>query len=420
MTDIFISYSSYDYLIAGILHDRLEAVGFKLWWDQRIVLGEPYKDEIMTALNNAKVVVVLWTPDSTNSEWVQKEAKRAIHLRKYVPLKYRCEQVPDEFRALQYKDITKWNSKSDHDDFRKLIDGIKEVIDARNERERHQTFKVQITGKDGKFRTEEVRPFKTFKDHDGPRLVVIPPGQFYMGAPDGADGERDAEPSERPQHLVRVQRPFAIGKYPVTLAEWNRARSRSDAIKHAPKNMGSDDDTPVTGVSWLDAITYIEWLSVATGQRYRLPTEAEWEYVCRARTKGPFAIPELSLRSARYDARGVYLDSKPSNKLLSRTELHPANVTACALNNFNVAGMHGNVWEWTQDHWHTDYSGDKPIDGTAWEDVGPGENRLHRVVRGGSYKSLPQHLRSAQRGHRHPRHRQPNVGFRVVRDLSLE
>lgn len=420
MTDVFISYSSYDYLIGGILQDRLKAAGFTVWWDQRIVPGEPYTDEIMTALNNAKTVVVVWTPDSINSEWVQKEAKRAIHLRKYVPLKYRCDHVPDEFRALQYIDISKWNSEPDHSDFKKLVIGLREVIDARAERQRQETFKVSLTGKDGKLQAKEVRAYKTVKDHNGPRLVVIPPGNFYMGTADGPDGEKDADPSERPQHLVRLNKPFAIGKYPVTFAEYNLARSLSDDLKHAPKNATADDNTPVTGVSWFDAIAYLDWLSAATRQKYRLPTEAEWEYVCRAHTKGPFGIAELSLNSARYDARGVYLDSKRSAKPFGPSDLHPANVTACALNNFNVAGMHGNVWEWTQDHWHPDYSGDKPVDGRAWEDVGAGENRRHRVVRGGCYKSLPQHLRSAQRGHRHPRHRQPNVGFRVVRELTSE
>jgi formylglycine-generating enzyme required for sulfatase activity len=420
MNDVFISYSSYDYLIAGIMYDRLKAAGFTVWWDQRITPGEPYKDEIMTELNNAKAVVVVWTPDAVNSEWVQKEARRAIQLRKYVPLMYRCENVPEDYRALQYIEVTRWNADPEHHDFRKVVTGIKDIIASHAQRQDLQQLSVSVTDRNGGQTIKTFRPFQTFRDYSGPTLVVIPSGRFFMGSAEGPEAEKDAERFEHPQHLVVVAKPFAIAKFPVTIREWLAATKSEVGPKHAPPTLEGADNFPVTCVNWNDADRYAEWLSGLTGQRYRLPSEAQWEYVCRGGTHGPFGIPELSLNSARYDARGVYMGSRKPTKSIRASDVHLTNVTACATNNFNVSGMHGNVWEWTQDHWHDSYSGDKPTDGTAWEDSGPREKKLHRVVRGGSYKSLPQHLRSAQRAHRHPRHRQPTVGFRLARDLTPE
>lgn len=420
MNDVFISYSSHDYLIAGILNERLRTAGFSVWWDQRITPGEPYRNEIMAELNNAKAVVVVWTPDAINSDWVQREARRAIQLRKYVPLKYRLSDIPEDYRALQYIEITRWNAEAEHHDFKRIAAGIGAIISARAQRQSLNIFAVALTGRNGEVQTKKLKPFQTFRDHGGPPLVVIPPGRFFMGTPDGAEAEKDAELCERPHHLVEIPKPFAIGKYPVTVREWLLASRASGGPRYTPPNDFDDDNVPVTCVNWEDAQGYLDWLSRLTGQRYRLPSEAEWEYACRGGTDGPFGIPELSLNSARYDARGVYMGSRKPTRPIKSADLRPTNVTACAGNNFNVSGMHGNVWEWTQDHWHRDYSGDKPHDATAWEESGPGEKRLHRVVRGGSFKSLPQHLRSAHRGHRHPRHRQLTVGFRVVRDIAQE
>ncbi|MEO0827442.1 MAG: SUMF1/EgtB/PvdO family nonheme iron enzyme [Cyanobacteria bacterium J06635_15] len=220
-------------------------------------------------------------------------------------------------------------------------------------------------------------------------LVMIPGGSFMMGSPDG-QGDDD----ERPQHKVTIK-PFLMGKYPVTQAQWKAVAAlpkiERDLKAEPPSFKGND--RPVEKVSWDDAMEFCERLSKQTGREYRLPSEAEWEYACRAGTTTPFYFGE-SLTSEQANFRGGQTTDVGS---------YPAN-------DFGLHDMHGNVWEWCLDHWHDNYEG-VPTEGSAWTEGGDSSRRL---LRGGSWSYFPDYCRSADR-YGFPRDdRFYNVGFRVV------
>ncbi len=416
MSDVFISYCSANRLIAGSIR---EAFGqdLDIWWDQRIEAGQPYPDEIRARLFQAKSVVVLWTDESNHSDWVHCEAELAVQQKKYVPVVYRFKDVPDRYSQLQYIDMSDWTASPNHDAFRHLLSEVQKTIAYRQREELSGKLRIPVLQKDGRTKVRAFRPLDEFSDHNCPKLIVIPPGQFFMGTDDNATDDPAATAEERPPHLVQISKAFAVGKYPVVFSEWEWARNQDGGPPFIPPDNGwGGGFMPVTCMNWHDARRYADFLTDYTGQTYRLLSESEWEYVCRAGTTGAFGILDLGRDKTRYDARGVYAGSKRSPKLTAK-DLKPTDVRNCAGNRFHVCGMHGNAWEWVEDHWHPAYSTEKPRDGSPWVDQGPGARSRDRVVRGGSFKSLPQHLRSAHRAHYHPRRRLATIGFRVARDL---
>jgi formylglycine-generating enzyme required for sulfatase activity/uncharacterized caspase-like protein len=233
-------------------------------------------------------------------------------------------------------------------------------------------------------------------------LVAIPGGSFQMGSADG-DGDGD----ERPQHSVTIK-PFLIGKYPVTQAQWKRAA----ALPKVKTDLNSDpagfkgENRPIEQVSWNDAIEFCARLSKATGHEYRLPTEAEWEYAGRAGTSTPFHFGEtLTTDLANYDGNYTYA-SAPKGSYRKQT----TDVGSFPPNAFGLYDLHGNVWEWCLDHWHSNYKG-APIDGSAW--ITGGEPK-YRLLRGGSWFHDPRDCRSADRNGNEPDGRDHGIGFRVV------
>lgn len=230
-----------------------------------------------------------------------------------------------------------------------------------------------------------------FRDGENfPPLIEVPTGEFIMGE---NAGDKFANDTERPAHRVKFSFPFALGKFPVTVAEFLKFRGHH-SIQDA-------DDLPVVRVSWEDAVGYCDWLSEQTGRRYRLPTEAEWEYACRAGSRAPFASgDEISTSDANflYDENG------------SRVGLgHRTPVGCFSANRFGIHDLHGNVCEWVADSWHPDYIG-APADGAAWSTTA--EER--RVIRGGAWDYLPRLLRSSWRDWRFANQRADNIGFRVA------
>jgi formylglycine-generating enzyme required for sulfatase activity len=248
-------------------------------------------------------------------------------------------------------------------------------------------------------------------------MVLIPGGQFLMGSP---EDELERLAWEGPQHQVTIQ-PFCMGKYPVTQAQWR-------AIATLPKinrNLNPDpssfkgSDRPVETITWHDAIEFCDRLSRKTGRSYRLPSEAEWEYACRAGTTTPFHFGEtITTDLANYCGedreisgtlyKGSY-DKGPTGSYRNETT---------AVGNFEVANafglydMHGNVWEWCLDHWHENYEG-APHDGSAWLDQN-GNDNSPRVLRGGSWSLTPWNCRLAYRYWDYAVKRNHDVGFRVV------
>jgi formylglycine-generating enzyme required for sulfatase activity len=256
----------------------------------------------------------------------------------------------------------------------------------------------------------------------GPDLVLIPTGRFQMGSPDQerrraieAGAQKHWVERETPQRWVGIARPFAMGRYPVTVGEWRQFVRATGWQAHGEVNwdapgFSQDERHPVVGVTWYDAQQYVHWLSERTGQRYRLPSEAEWEYCCRAGTKTAFSFGDsISTEQANYDGNYTWFGGA---KGVFRGGTSPAGLFPP--NPWGLFDMHGNVWEWVQDPVHDTYAG-APADGRVWDEGGD-PNR--RILRGGCWLYNPRYLRSALRNGFAASMCNDIVGFRIVRELT--
>ena len=291
------------------------------------------------------------------------------------------------------------------------------------------------------------RPGQVFTDAlrsgaRGPQLVVVPHGAFRMGAAAEEEGSSDAE---KPAHYVRFDRGFAMSRTEVTVGEFRRFveatgyRSRAVRRGHSTvyderggnfvRRSGVDwrsdytgkparDDMPVLHVSARDAEAYVEWLAQQSGQRYRLPSEAEFEYASRAGTEGAFAWDTRVPPRSAGNVTGA-LDASPGGRRWRNAFPDygdgwwgPAPVASFAPNAFGLHDLTGNVSEWVADCWHAGYRR-APANGEPW--VNPGCRT--RVMRGGSWASAPAQIRSAWRLSADGDTTNARLGFRVVREL---
>ena len=235
-------------------------------------------------------------------------------------------------------------------------------------------------------------------------MVAIPRGTFLMGTED-EEIERLVKKFdwegfrwERPQHQVTVP-PFFIGKYPITQAQWRAiaATAKIDIDLETNPYKFKGDKLPIENINWYQATEFCKRLSRETKLEYRLPSEAEWEYACRAETTTAFHFGETITRElANYDASKTYAETTPVGQF--------------SPNAFGLYDMHGNVWEWCADTWHNNYAG-APTDGSAWIEKG-NDNRSAR--RGGSWYSYPYRCRSAHRSIEDRDSFNSSLGFRVV------
>ena len=230
-----------------------------------------------------------------------------------------------------------------------------------------------------------------------PEMVVIPGGSFRMGCVSGQNCDED----EHPVHTVRVES-FELSKYEVTFEEYDRFTAATGRNPAGDSGWGRGR-RPVIRVSWEDAVAYVRWLSGQTGERYRLPSEAEWEYAARAGSVTAYSWGnEIGRNRANCDGCGSQWDNRQT-----------APVGSFGPNGWGLHDMHGNVWEWAQDCWNDSYRG-APSDGSAWE---RGECP-RRVLRGGSWYFNPGALRSALRGRGPSSVRNREVGFPVARTVT--
>jgi formylglycine-generating enzyme required for sulfatase activity/tRNA A-37 threonylcarbamoyl transferase component Bud32 len=227
-------------------------------------------------------------------------------------------------------------------------------------------------------------------------MVAIPGGRFVMGSPNTETGRTNAE---GPQGTVNIS-PFFMGKYPVTQEQWEVVMGNNPSHIKGLKR-------PVEQVSWNNALEFCQKISQKTGKIYRLPSEAEWEYACRAGTTTPFYFGEtITPDLVNYDGNHPY-GSAPKGLYRKQT----TDVGSFPPNPFGLYDMHGNVWEWCSDKWHGNYNG-APTDGSSWE-TGTDNNR---VLRGGGWNCNTVYCRSTYRG-RHwagAAHRSRHLGFRVA------
>jgi len=228
----------------------------------------------------------------------------------------------------------------------------------------------------------------TLKDGSlGPEMVQLPEGTFEMGSNNG-------ESDEKPVHPVSVKN-FAMGRYEVTFEEYDKFCEATKREKPSDSGWGRGK-RPVINVNWNDAKAYVQWLSEQTGKDYRLPSEAQWEYACRAGSTGKYSFGDDINQLGNY---GWY-DKNSENQAHPVGEKQP--------NKFGLYDMHGNVWEWLEDVWHENYNG-SPTDGSAWIS---GDSNIH-LIRGGSWDFNDDSLRCANR------FRNDAAGRFIIRGLRI-
>ena len=301
-----------------------------------------------------------------------------------------------------------------------------------------QALRFQLIAK------RQVATIQSFRDtlkdgSQGPEMVVIPAGTFFMG-----DIQGGGDKAEKPVHQVSIEG-FAIAKTEVTVAEFRRYVKATAYLTDAEINVGDNpgcniysitknqwqsakgknwqdpgfkqsENHPVVCVSWNDAQRYIAWLKAETGKHYRLASEAEWEYVARAGSEDKYSFGNHADKSCQYgnaaDRRfkEEYMQGQWSIVDCRDDYVHTAPVASFKANAFGLYDMHGNVWEWVQDCWNKSYEG-APKNGRVWVS---GDCGL-RVLRGGDWKAGPKFVRSAPRNGRPRDYRSFSVGFRLAR-----
>jgi formylglycine-generating enzyme required for sulfatase activity len=250
-------------------------------------------------------------------------------------------------------------------------------------------------------REQALKPGDSFKEcaDECPEMIVVPAGTFTMGSP---ESEKGRDKDEGPQHQVTIAKPFAVSKFDVTFAEWDACADHGDCDAHVDEHGWGGGPRPVMNVTLDDAKHYAAWLSLMTGRNYRLLSEAEWEWVARARTKTAYYWGEdIGKGNANCEGCSSEWDGKQTSP-----------VGSFSANPFGVYDMAGNVAQWVQDCYHDSYTG-APTDGSAWVS---GDCSFW-VIRGGSFIDKPQLVRSAARPAITSTNRGLGVGFRVARTL---
>jgi formylglycine-generating enzyme required for sulfatase activity len=265
----------------------------------------------------------------------------------------------------------------------------------------HKTFKFKTITVNSKGETIQSRSKQAIYDIENLgngislEMIYIPGGIFTMGAP---ANEKGSSEDEYPQHRVQISS-FWMSKYPITQAQWQ-------AIMDNNPSAFQGNNRPVEQVSWHDASQFCQRLTEKTGHQYQLPSEAQWEYACRAGTTTPFHFGHTIITDlANYDGNDSYA-SEAKGKYREQTidvgQFHP--------NAFGLYDMHGNVGEWCADLWHDNYS-HAPTDGRVWE---KGGEKALRLLRGGSWNDIPDDCRAAYRSWYASNSQNDLVGFRVI------
>ncbi len=387
MSDIFICYSRKDGDTAMRLLQLFEAEGWHVFIDKQTHVGRRWHKEIEKELHATRAVVVLWSAASRDSDFVLEEAEYGKRKDILFPAFIEAVEFPYGFGRIQTADLIGWNNQSQHSGFVQLLDSLLLHLNG------DATKPAQPVA------TPSLTPGQTFRDQlqtggEGPLMVRIPTGRFLMGSPNNEPGRDD---NEGPQHEVRISQPFAMGVYAVTFDEYDSFCQETGRKKPGSQDWGRKN-RPVINVSWGDARAYCDWLSQLTNHSYRLPSEAEWEYACRAGTRTPYYTGEnIAPHQANFDGQ------------------MPTSVGLFPPNAFGLYDMHGNVWEWIQDCWHENYQ-NAPDNGSAWLEKNGG-NCVYRVIRGGSWISNLQYWRSANRRRDVADVANLTLGFRIARAL---
>jgi len=442
MSDIFICYSRTDSAIARQFTESLQAEGWTVYMDVQTQVGKRWHKEIQTQLQAAKAVVVLWSVNSIDSDFVLEEADYGRRHTILFPAFIESVELPYGFSRIQTADMIGWTGEPGHPGLVQLLAALRghlgTVIASPQPDSvvgRNKPAPAGVSGKPKAQMPETVaaRPYsglhqnldstasviptppataftpgQTFCDTlkiggEGPLMVVIPPGRFMMGSPPDEPKRLD---TESPQHEVMIKTPFALGVCAVTFADYDLFCQSTQ--RKLPSNRGRGrDNRPVINVSWHDAQEYCAWLSGQTGHGYRLPSETEWEYACRAGTQTPFSFGgNITPEQVNYDGNYPYAGDKKGQYRKKTVPVKSLPPSA-----WGLYEMHGNVWEWVQDARYDNYNG-APTDGSVWESA---ETGVARVLRGGSWSGTARYCRSAFRYGSGPDDHRSNAGFRCAR-----
>ncbi|MEM7459610.1 MAG: SUMF1/EgtB/PvdO family nonheme iron enzyme [Pseudomonadota bacterium] len=443
MADIFLSYSRVDRPTAQIIAEALEAEGFSVWWDKVLRAGQTYDEVTETMLRDSHVVIVLWSQTSVKSTWVRAEATQGQRNCVLVPAMIEDAERPIMFELTQTADLIDWAGDRGDERWVNYVDDLKRALEkpkpggaaaqdaapvavapaapvspppsepepvivaapapppepAPAEPKAKKSSSplpmllagLVVIGAGGWFGYQALMGEGTSDDPPPPEptcdvcpdMVAIDSGSFMMGSP---DNETNRTGNEGPQREVTLAS-FSISETEITRAEWQLCVDAGNC--DAPQGGGADE-APVTGVSWDDAVGYANWLSETSDQSYRLPTEAEWEYVARGGEATAYWW------GAGYPGPGA------SGNAVKDAASMPAN-------GYGVSGMLGNVREWVSDCYVNNYR-DAASDGSA---VSAGDCD-RRVVRGGSFKTGAAEHRAASRARFSRTTRDSGLGFRVV------
>jgi formylglycine-generating enzyme required for sulfatase activity len=404
MADIFISYASADTEFALKLAQSLRSAGANLWIDRLdIQAGDHWDLAVEQALEKAKILLIVLSPAAVDSKNVMDEVSFALEENKrIVPVLYKPCKIPFRLRRVHHVDF---GADFDHALKRLLNDlAIKEAAEERQPA--HPVPGEQLAPPYQPMLKEESPQQSVLTNSIGMEFILIPAGSFTMGSRLTVEellkrfgGEKRWYESEKPFHSVKIKHSFYLQTTPVTQGQWQRLIGDNPSYF---KDGG--EDCPVEQVSWKEAQQFIKKLNqVEKTKDYRLPSEAEWEYACRAGSEAEFFFGD---DVERLDEFAWYFENS-GNKTHRVGEKKP--------NGWGLYDMHGNIWEWVEDDWHDSYEG-APDDGRAWVDKPRGSCR---VIRGGSWSYDARCWRSATRDCHGPDGRNGLVGFRFSRSIPL-
>lgn len=385
---VFICYAREDEQFVLALAEYLKKQGIPVWLDQwHVQPGVNWNERIDDALYDCDRVLIVLSPAAVKSQRVQGEWVTALEEQKpIVPVLFQPCRIPSQLRLFQRIDLVA-HGLDDTSSLNRLVVTLGEK---RSVSPTPATVpEVSSPRQEASLQPEIIQPFQelppTFHNRIGMEFVLIRAGEFYMGSKDGAD-------DEKPVHLVRITRPFYLGRYQVTQSQWEAVMGDN------PSRFTGDANRPVESISWDDTQAFLQRLSEKEqGCLYRLPTEAEWEYAARAGAKTAYCFgddPEQLHEYAWYDKN-------------AKGTTHP--VGQLKPNAWGLYDMHGNVWEWVNDWFGETYYHKSPTD----DPQGPADGPF-RVLRGGAFWHSLWYARCACRDGNLPRARLDYGGFRVV------
>ncbi|MEI7787998.1 MAG: SUMF1/EgtB/PvdO family nonheme iron enzyme, partial [Chlorobiaceae bacterium] len=393
--DIFISYARKDQKRVEPIVRELEKQGWKVFWDFELPTAETWRDYIKKKLDESTCVLVVWSKISITSKWVKIEADEAEKRDILVPVLLDAVQPPFGFNHIQAADLSDWDHTTTHPKFRQCLQAITSRISP--------TLALHVSN------SQTATSFQVppvILQRESLNFINIRGALFTMGSPESEVGRRHDET----EHQVKVG-DFYLCRYAVTVTEFQEFIEASGYRTDAEKGNGSwmyegakwkekeginwrygvsdierkagEYNHPVVHVSWNDADAYCKWRTVTTGKKFRLPTEAEWEYACRAGTTTPFNT-SVNITTDQANYNGNY----PYNN--NREGLFRENTVAVdmfAPNAWGLHNMHGNVWEWCSDWYGEKYYDECKAKGIVDNPDGP-KKGSNRVLRGGSWTSM--------------------------------